>query len=109
MVENVREKFLDAAQGTVADEGEAKNELAKPGFADGQPEKQSRRVGRRWSKGAIEGVLGAALLLVDELATNAVLMGEVRDRLALEGIQSELLPRLRKQQTSGRDSSRRRR
>ena len=111
MVENVREQFLDAAKRAMAEEREAKDELAKPGLGDGQPEEQLRGVGRRRGKGEVEGVLGVALLLVDELATDVVLVGEVGDGLALEGIESELLAGLRWQQTSGtgRDGSRRNR
>lgn len=96
------EQFADPAKRTVADERETKNELAKPGLGDREPEQQLRRVGRRRSKGAGERVVGVALLFVDELATNFVPLSEVGDGLAFEGVESELLTGLRGQKTSRR-------
>ena len=56
MVEEVAEQFLNAAKGAVADEGEAKNELAKPGLGNGEPEQQPRGVDRRQGKRVLHQV-----------------------------------------------------
>jgi hypothetical protein len=35
IIKEVAEQFLDAAEGTVADEGKTEDELTEPGFGDG--------------------------------------------------------------------------
>ena len=91
MVEEVAEQFLNAAKGAVADEGEAKNELAKPGLGNGEPEQQPRGVDRRQGKSLVEGVVGMVELLVDELAADVLVLGEVGDGYASQGIEGKLL------------------
>jgi hypothetical protein len=77
----------------VADEGEAEDQLSQPGLGDREPEEQSRRIVRSGREGVVEGVEGLVALLVDELAADLVAGSEFGDRLALEGIEGELLPR----------------
>src|SRR4029077_19461430 len=100
-VEEVGEQFVDTAEGTVADEGEAEDQLPQPGFGHGQPEEELRRWGRWWSERLVESVVGVAELLIDELAADLVLVGQSRDGLAGEGIQGELLACREGQQTGG--------
>ena len=77
IVEEVAEQFLDAAEGAMADEGETEDELSEPGFGDGQPEEELRRVGGRGVEGLVEGVVGVVELLVDEFAADLMLVGEL--------------------------------
>jgi hypothetical protein len=91
MVENVGEQLGDAAKRAVAKEGEAKNELAKPGLGDGEPEQQLRRVARRWGESVVEGVVGFVELLVDELAADVLVLGNVGDGKASKGVKGQLL------------------
>ena len=99
IVEEVGEQFVDAAEGTVADEGEAEDQLPQPGFGHGQPEEELRRSVRWWREGLVEGVVGVAELLIDELAADLVLVGQGGDGLAGESVQGELLSCLEGQQT----------
>jgi hypothetical protein len=98
IVEEVVEQFGDAADGAVADEGEAQDQLAEPGLGDGQPEEQLRRISRRRGEGVVEGVVGVVQLLVDELAADVLLVGRCGDRLAGQGIEGQLLACRRGQQ-----------
>ncbi len=99
VVKEVGEQFVDAAEGTVADEGEAEDQWPQPGFGDGQPEEELRRLGRGGSERLVEGVVGVTELLVDEFAADLVPVGQGRDGLAGEGIKGELLACLEWQQT----------
>ena len=78
---------------------EAEDQLPQPGFGHGQPEEELRRWGRWWSERSVEGVVGVAELLIDELAADWVLIGQGRDGLAGEGIEGELLACRQWQQT----------
>ena len=98
-IEEVGEQFVDAADGAVADQREAEDQLPQPGFGHGQPEEEMRRLVRWWSERLVEGVVGVAELPIDELAADLVLVGQGRDGLAGEGIQGELLSCLVWQQT----------
>jgi hypothetical protein len=72
----------------VADEDSRQDELAEPGFGDGEVEEDGGCVGRG-VEGAFEGVFGLGLLLVDELAADVVLFGQARDTATpAEGIQA---------------------
>ena len=66
-----------------------------------------RQLVRWWSKCLVEGVVGVAELLVDELAADLMPVGQGRDGLAGEGIQGELLSCLEGRQTGrgGRDGA----
>lgn len=88
MVENVREQFADAAKGAMAEEGEAKDELAKPGLGDGQPEEQLRWITRRWGEGVVQSVLGGVELLVNELAADVLVLGDLGDGDASKGVEA---------------------
>ncbi len=99
VIEEVGEQFVDTADGTVADKREAEDQLPQPGFGHGQPEEELRRWGRWWSERSVEGVVGVAELLIDELAADLVLIGQGRDGLAGEGIEGELLACRQWQQT----------
>jgi hypothetical protein len=89
-VEQAVEHLLSAAQGRMADEDTSEDELAEPGFGDGEME-EDVGIGRRpRGESAVEGVLGFVLLLVDELATDVMLFGQVRDAAAFAAaIQSQ--------------------
>src|SRR5581483_243803 len=89
VVEEVGEQFLHAALGAVADEGQAQDELPQPGLGDRQPEEQLRRCGRCRGEGLVQGAVGAAPLLVDELAADTVCGGQIRDGLAGQGVERE--------------------
>jgi hypothetical protein len=91
VAEEVGEQFVDTAEGTVADESEAEDQLLQPGFGHRQPEEELRRLVRWRSERLVEGLVGLAELLIDELAADLVLVGQGRDGLAGESIQSELL------------------
>ena len=78
IVEEVGEQFADAAEGTVADEGQAEDELAEPGFGDGEPEEKLGRVDGGRGEGLVEGVVGVVELLVDEFAADVVLVRQMR-------------------------------
>ncbi len=64
VVKEVGEQFVDAAEGTVADEGEAEDQWPQPGFGDGQPEEELAAVGLGGSERLVEGVVGVTELLV---------------------------------------------
>ena len=85
----------------MADEGETKDELLEPGFADGQPEEKLGRVGVGWVESLVDGVVGVVELLVDEFAADLMLVGELGNGLSVQGIAGKLLACLRSQQACG--------
>jgi hypothetical protein len=87
-VEQVAEQFDDAAVGTVTEQGQGEDQLLEPGLGDWQGEEDVVR--RRWGEGLVEGVLGLGGLLVDELAADLVLAGEVSDGLSGEGVEGQV-------------------
>lgn len=90
VVKQIREQSRDAAIGRVAGQDKSKDELLEPVVGDRQPEEQVIRSSRR-VEGGSEGVVSLVLLLVDELAADLVLRGEVGDTATLsEGIHSEV-------------------
>ena len=106
IVEEVAEQFLDAAEGAMADKAETEDELSEPGLGDGQPEEELRRVGGRGVEGLVDGVVGVVELLVDELAADLMLLGQVGDGLSGEGVQCQLLAYRQGQQTGGSGKAR---
>lgn len=90
-IEEIGEEFADAAEGAVADEGEAEDKLAEPRLCDGEPEEElGRFVGGR-GEGVFQGVVRVVELLVDEFTANAVLVRQIGNRLAGQGVEYELL------------------
>jgi len=99
--EQIAEQFDDSAEGAVADEEEAENELAEKGAGDGKVEEDGFGVGLR-VKGLVEGLLGLVGLLVDELAADVVLPREFGDGLLLgQSVEGELLSLVWGEGTSG--------
>lgn len=83
------EHLSATAQRGVADEDSRQDELAQPVFGDAQVE-QDVRVGRGRSEGVLKGVEGQGLLPVDELAADAVVVGQARDAArAAEGFDGQ--------------------
>jgi hypothetical protein len=80
IVEEVAAKFDDAAIRAVADQDQAKSQLLEPGFGDGQMEENlvGVRVGR--CKSGVQSVFSLGGLLVDKLAADVVIVGELGDR-----------------------------
>ncbi len=101
IVKDIREQFGDAAQGTVADEGETQDELPQPGLGDREPEEELVGFVAARVKGVVEGVVGLPELLVDELAADLLLGGQFGDGLAAQRVEGELLARLGWQQPCG--------
>jgi hypothetical protein len=64
----------------VADQDQAKGQLLEPGFGDRQMEENpvGVRVGR--CKSIVQSVFGLGSLLVDKLAADVVVVGELGDR-----------------------------
>jgi hypothetical protein len=91
MVEEILQQLTDTTDGAVADEGEAEDQLTKPGLGDGQPVQQCRRIGRGWGEGVLEGAFGLVELLVDELATDVLVGGDVGDGDASKSVKGQLL------------------
>src|SRR5438270_3656078 len=85
IVKEVVKEFADATERTVADEGQAEDQLAEPGLGNGEPEEELGRLGRGGGEGLREGVVGVGPLLVDELAANLVLVSQGSDGLAGQG------------------------
>jgi hypothetical protein len=82
---------MHAAGGAVADEDQAEGQLAQPGLGDGEVQEDAAVLGVG-VEGGVEGLLGLVGLLVDELAADVVLGGEVGDGLcAGEGLQGRAL------------------
>ena len=84
----------------MADEQQAEHELPQPALGDGEGKEDRVLVGGRWGEGQVQGVVGLVELLIDELATDLLFLGQDADRVAGQGFQGELLA-LRRQQTVG--------
>ena len=97
LVEEVVEQFRDPAERAVADEQQAEHELPQPALGDGQSKEDRVLVGGRWGKGLVQRVVGLVELLVDELATDLMFLGQGADRVAGQDFQGELLALLRQQ------------
>jgi len=74
----------------VADEDEAENELANPGACDGQVEEDFGLVGRWRSEGLVEGGAGLVGQLVEELAADVMVEGELGDVVTGENVEGEV-------------------
>jgi hypothetical protein len=98
IIEEVAEQFLDATERAVANEGKTEDELTEPGFGDRKREEELGRVGVGWVEGLVDGVVGVVELVVDELATDVMLVGQVGDGLSGERVEGELLTCRRGQQ-----------
>ncbi len=85
--------------------------MLQPGLGHGEPKEDRRLLSVQWSEGLLEGVVGVVELLVDKLAADLVLVSELRDGLPGQGVQSQLLAGVRRQQPcgNGRDGVRDRR
>ena len=90
VVKQVAEQFDDAAQGTMAEQDQGQHQLVEPGPRDRQVEKDFL-VGRRRREGLVKGALGLGRLLVDELATDLVLIGEGGDRFTRQRVKGQSL------------------
>jgi hypothetical protein len=81
-IEDGVEDLLDAAEGGMADEDLGEHQLVQPGLGHGEvKEDLVVLVGRRGERRG-HGVPGVGLLAVEELATDAVALGEASDRLS---------------------------
>ena len=97
VIEEVGEQLGDAAEGAVAEQGQAQDEAAQPGLGNGQPEEQVL-----WRRGRVKGPLdppvGFVQLPIDELAADAMLQGNLGDGQAGKGGEGKSLTRPRIQQ-----------
>jgi hypothetical protein len=93
VIEEVAEQFGDAAERTVPDEDQSEDELADPGLGDREVEEDPVvSVGWFRVEGVIEGLLSLVSLVVDKLAADLVLLGELGDGgRARESVESEAL------------------
>ncbi len=99
VVEDVAEQLVGATDGAMADEDQAEGQLLQPGLGDGELEEDAIGGG---GEGVFEGLLGFVGLLVDELAADLVLVGEVADGLcAGEGVDRPVLALLGRQGFGG--------
>jgi hypothetical protein len=89
--EEVSEQLDDAAQRAVANEDQGKDELANPRARYRQVEQDLFGILGRLSEGLLQSVVGKVKLLVDELAADSVLLGEVRDGRPGKGVEGDLL------------------
>ena len=100
-VEEVVQEFGDAAEGTVADEGEAEDELPQPRLGDREPKEElGGLVGEGW-KAWSRASCGVLELPVDELTADLLLAGQFGDGLAGQGVEGELLACLGRQHACG--------
>ena len=99
-VEQIGQQFGNATERTRADQKETEGHLPQPRLGHWEPEEELFGFAGRRGKGLVKGVVGLVELLVDELATDRVRLGELRDRLAGQGVESQLLACLRGQETS---------
>src|SRR5437016_3185812 len=79
VVEKIAEQFDDPAEGTMTDQHQAEDELPQPGLSHRQIKEHRvlRACVRR--KGLVKRLLGGSGLLVDKLATDLVIQGELGD------------------------------
>ncbi len=100
-VEEVVQEFGDAAEGTVANEGESEDELPQPRLGDRKPKEEWGGLVARRGEGMVQGVMRLLELLVDELTADLLLAGQFGDGLAGQGVEGELLACLGRQQACG--------
>jgi hypothetical protein len=79
VIEEVAEQLGDAAERTVSDEDQGEDELSGPGPGDREVEEDLVVSGRFRGEGVIEGLLGLVGLMVDELSTDLMLLGDPRE------------------------------
>jgi hypothetical protein len=80
VIEEVAEQFSDAAERTVSDEDQGEDELADPGLGDREVEEHPVVTGGCFRvESVVEGLLSLVGLVVDELATDLMLLGDSRD------------------------------
>ena len=106
VIEEVAEQLGDAAERAVTDEDQSEDEWADPGLSDREV-KEHPVVPGGWFRGesVIEGLLGLVGLVVDELAADLVLLGELGDGGgAGECVESESLTLGRGQILGGAES-----
>jgi hypothetical protein len=96
-VQDVSEELHDAAEGTVTNQHQAEDDLAKQGLGDRDRKQDALGVaGFFRGEGVGENPLRLAGLLVDELAADVVVVGEAGDRLgAGEGVHGQALTLVR--------------
>ena len=75
----------------MADEQQTEHQLPEPGLGDGEGKQDAIGISRVGGEGLVEGLVGLVELLIDELATDLVLLGQGLDRVPGQGVQSELL------------------
>jgi hypothetical protein len=80
IVEEVTAQLDDAAVRAVADQDQAKGQLLQPGFGDGHMEENAVGVWVGRCKSVVQSVFGLGGLLVDKLAADVVVVGELGDR-----------------------------
>ena len=78
--EEIAAKFVNAAIGTVADQGQTEGGLLEPILGDGQME-EDLLVGGGGREGIVQGGLGTVALLIDKLATDTRIVGQAGDGL----------------------------
>ena len=79
-IEEVAEQLGDAAERAVTEEDQSEDELADPGLSDREVEEPPVVPGGWFrGEGVIEGLLGLVGLVVDELAADLMLLGELGD------------------------------
>ena len=93
-VEEVAQQRDDAAVGAVTGQDQAEDQLPEPGLGDRQLEEDL--LGRRRRvEGELQGELGGVGLLVEELAADLMLAGQLGDGWrAGEDVQGQVLPLL---------------
>src|ERR1700682_5561092 len=77
-VEKIPAELVNASIGTVADQCQTESDLPQPVLGDGEME-QYLIVGRACREDIIQSSLGGGGLLVDELATDVLLVGQTGD------------------------------
>jgi hypothetical protein len=65
----------------MADQHHPEDQRAQPGFGDRQIEGHAILSGRVRGKGLVQGLLGGGRLLIDKLATDLVITGQLANRL----------------------------
>jgi hypothetical protein len=91
VIEEIVEQLNDATQGGMADEDQGNDQLGNPGLGNRKVEENSvALLVLRRTESVIEGLVGKSQLLVNELSTDVVLLGQERDRLTAKGSQSNV-------------------
>src|SRR5208282_4482710 len=79
-MEEIAAKFMDAAIGTVADEGQAEDGLLEPILGYGRME-EYLVIGDGRREGVVQGGLSTVALLIDKLSADACVASQAGDRL----------------------------